>query len=693
MELKNKNLDFSNINKDNKILNNNIIEKKNKENSSDEDVFFYIMTLETNGQRHQIKIFENSNASELAFNFCKTYNLDFSTMKYLKKCIKKIILHFNDTKKNEMIYLLKDNSSIQEVAEEEIITDNSLKKSGTYKKNNSNNLIINNEENSKKKKNISKENIISLLTNKQNINNNINDNINDNNKFEKKNIFHKFEETRDKEKELSKLKKIIEDEDKIKLKDYSIDCCLENESVEIFPPTEHTTKIEQKSSIKNSYSLNQKNQCDLYDKKNNWKNKKLQLNNNSNIINYNRMNKKQNYLFNLNKIQKEKNKINDIINNDLKNILLQYKNNNIKNKGKSKSRSKNKNKSKETKFEIDKDLFIKNKNYITNKKKPNSLEKIKKKTNNKTNFTDNKKQDNSKKIKNHIKINKYKYDKILTNINELKNKCFSNYYDYFLKTKNFNNILTNNEISHKFQTSYSINQDSNRSKSISQNKVNKYNMTQRNTLRNKIKKEKRMIHLNTLNHQNMNNVSKLNLNTFLKKDSNSKDKQRTVFKNKIKTIFNIVYNKKNNLFNKTINGQYLTFRNKSKNNKGKELFIESKKNNTNRIRKMVTESLLNIHKIKEKQKEKKKNTICIGGRIIKYYNNNKRKKSRNKDFFFKNESTIEKSINLHEQFYFESGNNNISINNIPIKNKRNITDIDLIDKKIIRNEDKNVKFY
>ena len=97
------------------------------------------MTLQADGERHQIKIFKNSNASELAFNFCKTNNMDFQTMKYLKKCIKKIILNFDNKRKNEMIYLLKDNSSIQEVAEEEIITDNSLKKSGTYKKTGSKN--------------------------------------------------------------------------------------------------------------------------------------------------------------------------------------------------------------------------------------------------------------------------------------------------------------------------------------------------------------------------------------------------------------------------------------------------------------------------------------------------------------------------------------------------------------------------
>ena len=110
-----------------------------KKESSEEDIYFYIMTLQAEGERHQIKIFKNSNASELAFNFCKEYNMDFQTMKYLKKCIKKIILNFDNKRKNEMIYLLKDNSSIQEVAEEEIITDNSLKKSGTYRKTNSKN--------------------------------------------------------------------------------------------------------------------------------------------------------------------------------------------------------------------------------------------------------------------------------------------------------------------------------------------------------------------------------------------------------------------------------------------------------------------------------------------------------------------------------------------------------------------------
>ena len=677
MELKNNELDLDILNEENKKNKEN---KKSKENS-EEDIYFYIMTLQADGQRHQIKIFENSNASELAFNFCKTYNLDFQTMKYLKKAIKQILLHFNNTRKNEMIYLLKENSSIQEVAEEEIITDNSLKKSGTYKKNNSNNKNKISEENPKIKKNISKE---SLISDKK---------VNNNNSFKK--YLYNINEDKDKEKnglkEIKNEKKVIEEEDgKIALKDYSIDYCLENESVEVFPPTEHTTKIEQKSSIKNSYSLNQKKNCDLNDKKKNSKNKKLQINNNT--INYNRINKKQNCLFNLNKAKKDKNKNNDINNSDLKSILNQHKEIKSKEKSRSITKSKSKSKSKEKRYEIEKENhFIKRNNYSKNNQKPKSLEKMKKKAGNKITFIDNKKPEITRQNNNNHRI--YKHEKYFTNMNEIKNKYFSNYNDYFIKTKNFNTFIKNG-IGHKYQTSNSINQDSYRSKSksISQHKIKK-NLTQRTTLRNNTKKEKSMAHLNIISHQKINyinNNSKLNLNMILKKDSFAKEKQRTVFKNKIKSKYNIIYNKNNTIFNKTINGQCLSSRNKLKDLNGKELFMESKKSNKTGIKKMVTESLLNIHKIKDLLKEKKKNN-CIKGRIknsIKI--NNKSRNNKNNNIYFKNENYTDKNKNLQEKIYYESGINNVNnVNNnvnINMKNKRNITDVNLIYKANIRNE-------
>ena len=590
------------------LSNKNQSEKKNEGTSSEDDIYFYIMTLQADGERHQIKIFKNSNASELAFNFCKTYNMDFQTMKYLKKCIKKIILNFDNKRKNEMIYLLKDNSSIQEVAEEEIITDNSLKKSGTYRKTNSKNTNNKNENAN-----------LQIITNNNIIKN----------KLETKNIIQKLEDV-DKEKNIIKSKNSIETDDKINSKDYSIDYCLENDSIEVFQPTEHTTKIEQRSSIKNSSSIN-KNKGESKGKKMNSKNKKLQIINN-NALNMNRINK--NYIncpFILGKNNRK------ISTNELKHLIHQYTEKIPKEKSQSKSKEKNEN------------LTMRKKNYLQYTKKNKSLEKLKIKG--KISFIDNRKNNNNILKYKHNNIKSNKYDKFLTNMNEMKNKYFSNYYDYFIKTKIINNGI-------KYQNSYSINQDSNRSrsKSISQQKIKK-NLTQRINIRNKTKKEKSNISntLNTIssiNHQKINNnISKLNLNTILKKEGNSKEKKRTVFKNQIKTKFSIILNKNHNIFNKTI----LTSRNKNKNMNGKELFLDNKKKKKV-IRKMVTESLLNIHKQKENNKDKRKNmNICLNNKVMRTLNNIS-KNSKSKEGFLKNDSGINKSINFVDKLYFDSGN-------------------------------------
>ena len=590
------------------LSNKNQSEKKNEGTSSEDDIYFYIMTLQADGERHQIKIFKHSNASELAFNFCKTYNMDFQTMKYLKKCIKKIILNFDNKRKNEMIYLLKDNSSIQEVAEEEIITDNSLKKSGTYRKTNSKNTNNKNENAN-----------LQIITNNNIIKN----------KLETKNIIQKLEDV-DKEKNIIKSKNSIETDDKINSKDYSIDYCLENDSIEVFQPTEHTTKIEQRSSIKNSSSIN-KNKGESKGKKMNSKNKKLQIINN-NALNMNRINK--NYIncpFILGKNNRK------ISTNELKHLIHQYTEKIPKEKSQSKSKEKNEN------------LTMRKKNYLQYTKKNKSLEKLKIKG--KISFIDNRKNNNNILKYKHNNIKSNKYDKFLTNMNEMKNKYFSNYYDYFIKTKIINNGI-------KYQNSYSINQDSNRSrsKSISQQKMKK-NLTQRINIRNKTKKEKSNISntLNTIssiNHQKINNnISKLNLNTILKKEGNSKEKKRTVFKNQIKTKFSIILNKNHNIFNKTI----LTSRNKNKNMNGKELFLDNKKKKKV-IRKMVTESLLNIHKQKENNKDKRKNmNICLNNKVMRTLNNIS-KNSKSKEGFLKNDSGINKSINFVDKLYFDSGN-------------------------------------
>ena len=372
-----------------------------------------------------------------------------------------------------------------------------------------------------------------------------------------------------------------------------------------------------------------KNKTESKGKKMNSKNKKLQIINN-NALNINRINKNCiNCPFILGKNNK---KINT---KELKHLLYQYTNEKIpKEKSKSKSKS---NEKKET-------LTSRKNNYFKYNKKNKSLEKLKIKG--KISFLDNRKNNNNILKYNNNNIKSNKYDKFLTNMNEMKNKYFSNYYDYFIKTKIINNSI-------KYQNSLSINQDSNnisRSKSISQQKMKK-NLTQRINIRNRNKKEKSVSNtintISSINHQRLNNnISKLNLNTILKKE-NSKEKKRTVFKNQIKTKFSIILNKNHNLFNKTI----LTSRTKNKNMNGKELFLESKKKKKG-IRKMVTESLLNIHT--NKNKERKKN-ICLNNKIMRTLNN-KSKINKSKERFLKNDSGINKTITFVDKLYFDSGN-------------------------------------
>ena len=374
-----------------------------------------------------------------------------------------------------------------------------------------------------------------------------------------------------------------------------------------------------------------KNKGESKGKKMNSKNKKLQIINN-NALNMNRINK--NYIncpFILGKNNRK------ISTNELKHLIHQYTEKIPKEKSQSKSKEKNEN------------LTMRKKNYLQYTKKNKSLEKLKIKG--KISFIDNRKNNNNILKYKHNNIKSNKYDKFLTNMNEMKNKYFSNYYDYFIKTKIINNGI-------KYQNSYSINQDSNRSrsKSISQQKMKK-NLTQRINIRNKNKKEKSNISntLNTIssiNHQKINNnISKLNLNTILKKEGNSKEKKRTVFKNQIKTKISIILNKNNNIFNKTI----LTSRNKNKNMNGKELFLDNKKKKKV-IRKMVTESLLNIHKQKENNKDKRKNMNISLNNKVKRTLNNISKNSKSKEGFLKNDSGINKSINFVDKLYFDSGN-------------------------------------
>ena len=662
--------------KNENMVANNLVQNKNAENSQD-DLFFYVMTLQTDkGEKQEIKIYENSNASELAFNFCKIYNLDFSTMKYLKKCIKQIIQQFKNNKNKEIVYFLKDNNSIQEVAEEEIITDNSLKKSGTMKQSNANN---NNQNQSKETVN----NINDINISISNINKSIN--LSKKNKDKDKNDNNsnngllndiKKDEIKINEYDIIKSNKGIEDE--IEEKEYSIDCQLDNDSLEIFAPTEHTTKIEQRSSLRNnSSSLTKGSRYDKYffDKKNFSKNKKIQINGNkSKSISSNKTFNKKSFSSNYQKMKKESNFINT------KNIINEF--NIIKNK---------------KSFTKKNSLNLNSHNNNIANKKPQSVEKYKKKINNRTPLLEL--SQNNRKLeamKQNRKKYKNNYDKFMTNMNEMKNKYFSNYYNYFLKSKNISNTLSRNSIIQKYQyqTSSSINQDTNKSKSISQKKINK-NLAQKSLYRALIKKEKdkekdkSISDVNSQNSKNMNNSSKINLSSLLKKDKNShsKDKQRIILKKKMKEKYNITY-ANNALLNRNKNNK-MNKRNYSwkrkEGSKEKETYFQRNKYS---IKKMGTVSLSNIHKLKDSQE--KKHSI-VTDRVIKEMQT-KNKNIKNRELFNKlfrnepNDESIKNINNINDKLYNEFRNKQKN-NNLNHKNNRNNTDINFTqNKNSIRNE-------
>ena len=183
---------------------NNSNTKKVYENSNtfeeSKDTQYYLITLEdSNGEHQQIKIFKNSDAAEIAFNFCKENNLDYKSMKYIKKNIQKIIEQF-DEPNHKFFFLDNSYSSIQEVEEENMVSETTLLDNEANKEKNGNknrikeikfqnftdksknisntNIIKNNETNKKNNFEKNKENKNQDI--KDNITKNINDKMNNN---------------------------------------------------------------------------------------------------------------------------------------------------------------------------------------------------------------------------------------------------------------------------------------------------------------------------------------------------------------------------------------------------------------------------------------------------------------------------------------------------------------------------------
>ena len=122
------------------MSNNNEAEKQNvalkftKSNVQNEP--YYLLTLQdNNGEEHQIKIDKDSDPSKLAFDFCKKYDLDFDSMKYLKKTIKSVLKKYEIPieKKN---FLNINNNPIQEVDEENYFFDTPKTKNKSQKNKN-----------------------------------------------------------------------------------------------------------------------------------------------------------------------------------------------------------------------------------------------------------------------------------------------------------------------------------------------------------------------------------------------------------------------------------------------------------------------------------------------------------------------------------------------------------------------------
>ena len=107
---------FENLNEENENDDN----KKKEENEEEDPI--YVMTVELEkGKSESIKIYANSKPDELAFSFCKKYNLDFSSLSYLSTQIKNLIENLSNGNDN-------NNEPIEEVDEENPSSEGQSKK-------------------------------------------------------------------------------------------------------------------------------------------------------------------------------------------------------------------------------------------------------------------------------------------------------------------------------------------------------------------------------------------------------------------------------------------------------------------------------------------------------------------------------------------------------------------------------------
>ena len=265
---------------------------KNLDNTEDKKPFF-LMTLEDNlGKCQQIKIYQNSNPSELAFNFCKENNLDFSSMKYIKANIKAIIRKFNENQQKGLLYNNNNNSIKEEEDEDDYLTERTLKSNEKQKnKDNDEDNKLNEEERKKKGLNDNNNNSneendkneIKSINNEDNNDENINKNI-DNNDNDNDND-NDNEKGNRKDDEIDKNSKSIKSLDKENknevIKNFNNLGMMPLKINQISPKQiEINENIQKIIKINNSNSINSEN-----DSINNFKSLKTDINNKQNFNN------------------------------------------------------------------------------------------------------------------------------------------------------------------------------------------------------------------------------------------------------------------------------------------------------------------------------------------------------------------------------------------------------------------------
>ena len=165
--------EINDINDNNNQENQSSLDSPNILDNNEDKKPFFLMTLEDNlGKCQQIKIYQNSNPSELAFNFCKENNLDFSSMKYIKSNIKSIIKKFNDPQQ-KALYKNSNNSIKEEEDEDDYLTEGTMRSNEKQIIKEDDEEEKDNDINKEKNNNFLKKNNINIIKN-DDINNNLN---------------------------------------------------------------------------------------------------------------------------------------------------------------------------------------------------------------------------------------------------------------------------------------------------------------------------------------------------------------------------------------------------------------------------------------------------------------------------------------------------------------------------------------